>query len=62
MNKAFVREPEFDEKAYCPRCGALGIAVGRATLDHHIHADSRAKLGDDAWFCGNQATVAWFDS
>lgn len=62
MNKAFVREPEPDGKAYCPGCGALGAAVGKATLDHHIHAASRAKLGEGAWFCGfGRCDVAYFD-
>lgn len=62
MNKAFVREPDFDGKAYCPRCGALGDIVGRVTLDHHIQADARAKLGDDAWFCDfSKCGVAYFD-
>lgn len=62
MNKAFVREPDFDGKAYCPRCGALGAIVGRVTLDHHIQADARAKLGDDAWFCDfSKCEVAYFD-
>ena len=27
MNKAFVREPDFDGRAFCPRCGALGLPV-----------------------------------
>lgn len=62
MNKAFVREPEADGKAYCPGCGTLGVAVGRTTLDHHIHADARAKLADGAWFCGfGRCEVAYFD-
>lgn len=62
MNKAFVREPELDGKAYCPRCGTLGIAVGQATLDHQIQHDCRAKLGDSAYFCGfGRCDVAYFD-
>ncbi|MGV3485977.1 MAG: hypothetical protein ACO1RT_16295 [Planctomycetaceae bacterium] len=62
MNKAFVREPEPDGRAYCPGCGTLGVAVGRATLDHHIQADARAKLGDSAWFCGfSRCEIAYFD-
>ena len=51
MNKAFVREPEFDGRAYCPRCGSLGTAVGAAAMDTHIQAGSRAKLAETAWFC-----------
>jgi hypothetical protein len=62
MNKAFVREPELDGKAYCPQCGTLGIEVGRATLDHHIALDHRTKLADDAWFCDfAKCQVAYFD-
>jgi hypothetical protein len=62
MNKAFVREPEFDGKAYCPHCGSLGTAVGQATLDHHVQPAFRARLGDAAWFCGfAKCDVAYFD-
>ena len=62
MNKAFVREPEADGRAYCPLCGALGVAVGKATLDHQIQSDSRAKLGASAWFCGfANCEIAYFD-
>lgn len=62
MNKAFVREPEFDGRAYCPRCGSLGSAVGQATLDYHVRAESRATLGSSAWFCGfPRCEVAYFD-
>lgn len=62
MNKAFVREPEFDGKAYCPDCGSLGVAVSEATLDHHIQAASRNRLGDAAWFCEfARCEVAYFD-
>lgn len=62
MNKAFVREPEPDGRAYCPGCGSLGTAVGEATLDHHLHPDFRRMLGDSAWFCGfARCDVAYFD-
>ncbi len=62
MNKAFVREPEFDGKAYCPQCGSLGAAVNAATLDYHVPAAIRARLGDAAWFCGfAKCEVAYFD-
>ena len=62
MNKAFVREPEPDGRAYCPLCGTLGVTVGKATLDRHIVVDSRSKLGDGAWFCGfARCDVAYFD-
>jgi hypothetical protein len=62
MNKAFVREPEFDGKAYCPQCGSLGVAVSEATLDHHVQESVRSRLGDAAWFCGfAKCEVAYFD-
>jgi hypothetical protein len=52
MNKAFVREPEDDGRAYCPRCRSLGTPVGSGALDTHIRSESRAKMRDDAWYCG----------
>ena len=51
MNKAFVREPEDDGRAYCPRCRSLGFEVGAGPLDAHIRPESRGKLRDIAWFC-----------
>src|SRR3990172_2567479 len=50
MNKAFVREPEFDGRAYCPHCGSLGVAVAKGTLDHHVQESSKSRLGDAAWW------------
>ena len=62
MNKAFVREPEDDGRAYCPRCGALGRPVERGPLDTHIRPESRAKMADAAWFCGfARCEVAYFN-
>jgi hypothetical protein len=62
MNKAFVREPEFDGRAYCPQCGALGIEVQSPVLDHQIRDQARPRLGDSAWFCSfAQCPVAYFD-
>ncbi len=62
MNKAFVREPEFDGRAYCPQCGTEGTPVGEAVLDRHIQAPSRSRLGDSAWFCPfAKCSVAYFD-
>ena len=62
MNKAFVREPEFDGRAYCPRCGTLGIAVLKPTLDAHLKEASRARIGDSAWFCEfARCAVVYFD-
>lgn len=62
MNKAFVREPEFDGRAYCPRCGSLGTQIGSAAMDAHIRAESRSKMADTAWFCAYPpCEVAYFD-
>ena len=62
MNKAFVREPDFDGKAFCPRCGTLGVPVEHGPLDTHIKETSRSKMGDTAWFCGfGRCEVAYFN-
>jgi hypothetical protein len=62
MNKAFVREPEFDGRAFCPRCGTLGSPVEHGPLDVHIRPEARSKLGDTAWFCGfPRCEVAYFN-
>jgi hypothetical protein len=61
MNKAFVREPDFERHTYCPRCGTITLHVWSGPLDHHVRPESRAKLGDDAWYCPNaQCDVAYF--
>ena len=62
MNKAFVKEPEFDGRAYCPRCGTLGSPVEHGPLDTHIRPESRNKLGDSGWFCSYpHCDVAYFN-
>jgi len=62
MNKAFVREPEFDGRAYCPRCGALGSPVSGPPMDRHIRQEARPRMGDSAWFCSYApCDVAYFD-
>ena len=62
MNKAFVREPEDDGRAFCPRCGTLGVPVNSGPLDTHIRPESRAKMLDAAWFCGfYRCDVAYFN-
>lgn len=62
MNKAFMREPEFTGKAYCPRCGSLGSPVSSDTLDHHLRTTSRSRLGSSAFFCTfAQCDVGYFD-
>ena len=62
MNKAFVREPEPDGRAFCPRCGSLGTPVNKSTLDRHVQEHSRPRMGDSAWFCNTaRCDVAYFD-
>jgi hypothetical protein len=62
MNKAFVREPEDDGRAYCPRCRSLGTPVESGPLDTHIRGESRGKMHDAAWFCGfPRCEVAYFN-
>jgi hypothetical protein len=51
MNKAFVREPECDGRAFCPRCGALGLPVEHQVLNRYVQPEARGMLGDTAWFC-----------
>jgi hypothetical protein len=62
MNKAFVREPEDDGRAYCPRCKSLGVPVGPGPLDTRVLSESRAKMHDAAWYCGYPyCEVAYFN-
>lgn len=62
MNKAFVREPEDTGKQYCPRCGALGEQVGRATLEAHLHSEALGTIAETAYFCPtSNCPVAYFD-
>lgn len=62
MNKAFVREPEDDGRAYCPRCRSLGVPVEAPTLDAHIRPEARDKIGGAGWFCNYpQCEVAYFN-
>jgi hypothetical protein len=62
MNKAFVREPEDDGRAYCPKCGALGSPVSAGPLDTYVRPESRGKLGSTAWFCSyGPCECAYFD-
>jgi hypothetical protein len=62
MNKAFVREPEDDGRAYCPRCQSLGVPVQEATLTVHLKPEALEDLADTAWFCPfATCEVAYFD-
>jgi Zinc binding domain len=62
MNKAFVREPEDDGRAYCPRCRSLGVAVEGEAIDAHVRPDTRSRLRDAAWFCNfPTCEIAYFN-
>ena len=62
MNKAFIREPESDGRAYCPQCESLGTPVSSAVLDHYVQKQVRTKVGESAWFCDfARCDVAYFD-
>ena len=62
MNKAFVREPESNGRAYCSRCGSLGTPVSSTVLDHHVQKQTRSQIGESAWFCDfPRCDVAYFD-
>ena len=63
MNKAFVREPEDDGRAYCPRCKSLGVPLETSgPLDRHVRPDARSKMHDAAWFCSfPRCDVAYFN-
>jgi hypothetical protein len=62
MNKAFVREPDDDGRAYCPQCKSLGRLVESGPLDTHIRPESRSKMSDAAWFCAFPlCEVAYFN-
>jgi hypothetical protein len=63
MNKAFVKEPEQSDSAYCPRCGSLGIAVGEATLAAQLAPESQGAISKAAFFClFPTCEVGYFDS
>lgn len=57
-----MREPDDGGRAYCPRCGSLGIPVDTGPLDTHIRPQWRATMHDAAWFCGfARCDVAYFN-
>jgi hypothetical protein len=63
MSKAFLREPDMDTQAFCPRCGALGTAVGEVTLRAHAKVEALGRLAPTGWFCGHPpCEVAYFDA
>ena len=51
MNKAFVREPDFDGRVFCPRCGSEGILVGSGPLDRYLLPEKRGKFPETAYCC-----------
>ena len=62
MNKAFVREPDAQQRPQCPRCGSCGTEVGDTTLAAMLLPAARRRLGDIAWFCSVPVCeVAYFD-
>jgi hypothetical protein len=62
MNKAFVRESDSTE-VLCPRCGAAGIDVPRATIERHVPAEALRALAATAFFCPTPTCpVAYFDA
>ena len=62
MNKAFVREPEFDGRAYCPACKSLGEEIGVKVLDAQILPAERRRIGTSGWFCPfPTCEIAYFD-
>jgi hypothetical protein len=63
MNKAFVKEPDSNAPALCPRCGSLGIAVAEATLRAHLPPDALRDVSPEAFFCSfPQCVVVYFDA
>lgn len=63
MNKAFIKEPEQGDSAYCPRCGSLGLAVGEATLAAQLAPEALAGIAKAAFFCPfPTCEVAYFDA
>jgi hypothetical protein len=62
MNKAFVREPEDNGQAFCPRCTSLGIPVVAATLEAQLKPEALTELSETAWCCPfPTCEVAYFD-
>jgi hypothetical protein len=62
MNKAFVRESDATD-VLCPKCGAAGIEVPRATIQQHVPLDALRELAATAFFCPTPTCpVAYFDA
>ena len=62
MTKAFVREPEGDD-VRCPRCGALGPAVDRVTVEALAKPEAVERLAPSANYCPTPiCEVVYFDA
>jgi hypothetical protein len=62
MNKAFVRESDFDPSLTCPRCGTQGVTVWSGPLDAHIREEFRKQMGESALFCESpRCEVVYFN-
>jgi hypothetical protein len=62
MNKAFTREPDSAD-ALCPRCGALGEAVARVTVEALVKPEVLDRLAQTASYCTTPTCeVAYFDA
>jgi hypothetical protein len=61
MNKAFLREPDITDE-HCPRCGAIGQSVQRATVETHVRPGSAIRIAGVANFCPTaNCPVVYFD-
>jgi hypothetical protein len=62
MNKAFTREPDSAD-ALCPRCGALGEAVDRVTIEALVQPQVLDRLAPSASYCPTPVCeVVYFDA
>src|SRR5687768_9601618 len=62
MNKAFTREPDSDD-VLCPRCGAMGAAVDRATIEALVKPEVLDRLAPSASYCTTPVCeVVYFDA
>jgi hypothetical protein len=63
MNKAFVKEPDSNAPAHCPRCGSLGTPIHEETLRAQLPSETLDQLAKSAYFCPFPACeVVYFDS
>lgn len=61
MNKAFLREPDSTDE-FCPRCGAAGLTVQRATILNQARDAASVLIAEVANFCPTPTCdVAYFD-